>query len=343
MSEARKLQKIGGDTLYVSLPKRWTSRMQLKQGDRVTLIPQPDDSIYVYPTARQERPREIMLEINSKDPKQSLRRGVTAAYVDGFDLIKLKAKERLTEEQHDSIREIIGDLFGLEIIEVTGSTVTIQCLLTRTLPIEKTIQRIHNVVLSMFAETVSALEMQDINQVKGIGRRMSDIKRLSLVTNRLLRSVILFPRSALQMKVSLIDCVDYLRILHIISEIAYNVSKISEGVTTLVGEKSSKFVLGPLLQTCVPIQELYDRSIRALISKDIMLANGVLDSEITLEKLLEICIEADEKSKISCLALSHAYILVDNLKQIRQYSVEIAEIAIDRAEAIPTTRAASDP
>jgi phosphate uptake regulator len=343
MSETRKLQKIGGDTLYVSLPKRWTNRMQLKQGDRVTLIPQSDDSIYVYPTARQERPREITLEINSKDPRQSLRRAITAAYVDGFDLIKLKGKERLTEEQQDSIREVIGALFGLEIVEVTGNAVTIQCLLTRTLPIEKTIQRIHNVVLSMFAETVSALGKQDINRVRGIGRRMSDIKRLSLVTNRLLRSMILFPRSALQMKVSLIDCVDYLRILHIISEIAYNVSKISESVITLVGEKLPRSILEPLFQTCIPIQELYDRSIRALISKDIRLANVVLDSRITLENLWEICIEADEKSEISCLALSHTYILVDNLKQIRQYSVEIAEIAIDRAEAIPTTSAASNP
>jgi phosphate uptake regulator len=343
MSETRKLQKIGGDTLYVSLPKRWTSRMQLKQGDRMTLIPQPDDSIYIYPTARQESPREMTLEINSKEPRQSLRRGITAAYVDGFDLIKLKAKERLTEEQQDSIREIIGALFGLEIIEVTGNTVTIQCLLTRTLPIEKTIQRIHNVVLSMFAETVSALGKQDVNRVRGIGRRMSDIKRLSLVTNRLLRSVILFPRSALQMEVNLIDCVDYLRIVHIISEIAYNVSKISESVITLVGERLPKSILEPLFQTCIPIQELYDRSIRTLISKDIMLANVVLDSEITLRNLWEICIEADEKSEISCLALSHAYILVDHLKQIRQYSVEIAEIAIDRAEAVPTTSAVSNP
>jgi phosphate uptake regulator len=343
MSETRKLQKIGGDTLYVSLPKRWTSRMQVKKGDRVTLILQPDDSIHIYPTAREERPREIMLEINSKDPRQSLRRGVTAAYVDGFDVIKLKVKERLTEEQHDSIREIIGTLFGLEIIEVTGNTVTIQCLLTRTLPIEKTIQRIHNVVLSMFAETVSALGKQDVNRVRGVGRRMSDIKRLSLVTNRLLRSVILFPRSALQMEVNLIDCVDYLRILHIISEIAYNISKISESVITLVEGRWSKSILEPLFQACTHIQELYDRSIQALISNDIMLANLVLDSETTLGNLWEIYIEADEKSEISSLALSHAYILVDNLKQIRQYSVEIAEIAIDRAEAIPTTRAASNP
>ena len=333
MSETRKLQRIGGNTLYVSLPKRWTNSMQLKQGDKVTLTPQPDDSMSIYPTAKKERPREIILEINANDSRQSLKRGITAAYVDGFDIIKLKAEERLTEEQQDVIREIVDHLFGLELIEITGNTITIQCLLKQTLPIEKTIQRIHNVTLSMFSETVSALKEQDIKLVKGLTRRMHDIKRLSLVTNRLLRSLILFPRSAEQREVSLIDCVDYLRILHIVAEIAGNVNKISESARELGEQALPKSILEPLCQECIPIQDLYDQSIRALLSKDIPLANRVLDSELTLENLWKLCREADEKSEISSLALSYAYLLIDNLKQIQQYAGEIAEIAIDRAEA----------
>jgi len=333
MSETRKLQRIGGNTLYVSLPKRWTKRMQLKKGDKVTLIPQPDDSMYIYPTGKQERPREIILEVNAKNSKQSLKRGITAAYVDGFDVIKLKAEERLTEEQQNAIREIIDHLFGLEVIEVTGNTITIQCLLKQTLPIEKTMQRLHNVISSMFSETVSSLKEQDINLVKGLTRRMHDIKRLSLVTNRLLRSMILFPRSAEQREIILIDCVDYLRILHIIAEIADNVNKISESVMALGKQALPKSILEPLCQKCIPIQDLYDQSIRALLSKDISLANRVLDSRLNLENLWKLCIEADEKSEASSLVLSYAYLLIDNLKQIQQYAAEIAEIAIDRAEA----------
>jgi len=307
--------------------------MQLKQGDKVTLIPQPDGSMFIYPTAKQERSKEIILQINAKNSRQSLKRGITAAYVDGFDTINLKAEERLVEEQQDIIREIIDHLFGLEVIEVTGNTITIQCLLKQTLPIEKTIQRIHNVILSMFSETVSALKEQDVNLVKGLTRRMHDIKRLSLVTHRLLRSLILFPTSAEQREISLIDCVDYLRILHIIGEIADNVNKISESVMALGEQALPKSILKPLCQTCIPIQDLYDQSIRALLSKDIPLANRVLDSKLTLENLWKLCIEADEKPEIPSLALSHAYLLIDNLKQIQQYAAEIAEIAIYRAEA----------
>jgi len=336
MSETRKLQRLGGTTLYVSLPKRWIDEAQLKQGDKVTLIPQPDGSISLYSKAKQKRPREIILEVNAKNSRQSLKRGITAAYVDGFEIIKLKAGDRLTEEQQEIIREVIDHLFGLEVIEVTGNMITVQCLLKQTLPIEKTIQRIHTIVLSMLSETISALKEQDVNLVKGLTRRMHDIKRLSLVTHRLLRSLILFPRSIEQTDVSLIDSVDYLQVLHIITEIADNVNRISESVMALGEQALPKSILEPLCKTCIPMQELYDQSIRALLSKDISLANRVLDSRLNLENLWKLCIEADEKSEASSLALSYAHLLIDNLKQIQQYAVEIAEIAIDRAEAIIT-------
>jgi phosphate uptake regulator len=333
MSETRKLQRIGGNTLYVSLPKRWTNKMQLKQGDKVTLVPQPDETMYIFPKAKQERPREIILEINAKDSTQALKREIIAAYVDGFDITKLRAEGRITEEQQDIIREIVDHLFGLELIEVTGNTITIQCLLKQDLPIEKTMQRIHNVILSMFSETISALKEQDINLVKGLARRMHDVKRLSLVTHRLLRSLIVFPRSGEQREVSLIDCVDYLRILHIIAEIADNVNNISKSVTTLGEQALPRSILESLYQKCIPVKDLYDQSIRALLSKDIQQANHVLDSNLTLENLWNLCKKAYEKSKISCLALSYSYLLTDYLKQIQQYAAEIAEIAIDRAEA----------
>jgi len=317
--------------LYVSLPKQWANAMKLKQGDKVLLIPQPDGSMHIYPEITEDKPKEKVLRVDDRDTIQSLRRAIIASYVDGFDLIGLKAERGLTEEHQNVIRETIDDLFALELIEVTRNSITIQCLLKEALPIEKTVQRLHNMILSMFRETVSALEERDINSVKTLIRRKYDIKRLSLVTHRILRSLILFPTPNEQRKLSLIDCVDYLQIHHMITEIADSISKISESVTVLIGQTLPKHIFGPLYEACILTQDLYDQSIQALLSKDILLANKVLDSKLTLEDLLRLCIEADEKSEISSLALSQAYLLIDNLKQIQQYSNEIAEIAIDHA------------
>ncbi|MCK4475076.1 phosphate uptake regulator PhoU, partial [Candidatus Bathyarchaeota archaeon] len=225
MPETRKIQEIG-KSLYVSLPRDWTRQMQLKRGDVVTLIPQQDGSISVYPEVKEEEPRQIILDTD-EESEQSLRRRITGAYVDGFDIIQLRAENRFTDKQQDTIRKITEDLFGLEVVDAASNVVTIECLLKPTLPIEKTIHRINNIVKSMFDETVSALKEQDITLAKGVPRRIRDINRLSFVIYRALRSLILSPRLAERGEMSLIDSVDYLRVLHRITGTAYSIKNTS--------------------------------------------------------------------------------------------------------------------
>jgi len=313
--------------------------MQLKRGDKVNLIPQPDDSLCICSSNPKKKPREIILNMKDRTSIHFIKREIVAAYVDGFDIIKLKAEGKIDEEQQDSIRDITNHLFGLEIIEISGDAITIQCLLKRTMEIDRTIQRIYNVISSMFKETVQSLREQKTGLTSDISRRMQDIRRLSLVTKRLLRSFLLFPTPEDQEKLSLIDCVDYLQILHIISEIACNVNKISKSIIEMNKQDLSKKVLEPLYQVSLTIQRSFNNSVQALLTKDIRLANQILDnklaSELNLEELWKFFREAD-KTKISSYILSHAYLLIDCLKRINNHSAEIAEVAIDRAEAANT-------
>lgn len=333
MSETRKLQRIG-NTLYVSIPKFWASIMNMKQGDKVKLIPQPD-SLCICSANTKENPREIILRIKDETSIHSLKREIVAAYIDGFDIINLKAEERITEVQQTNIRTIVNHLFGLEIIEISRDAMTIQCLLKRTLEIDKTIQRIHNVISSMFKETGSALRDQNATIIPGFSRRMEDIKRLSLVTNRLLRSFLLFPTPEDRARLNLIDCVDYLQILHILSEIAWNVNRISKSIIELNKQDLPKKILEPVYQISLTIQRSFNNSVQTLLSKDINQANQILDrmpaSDLNLEGLWSFFSESDNP-KVSSQALSNAYLLIDCLKRINHHSAEIAEIAIDRAE-----------
>ena len=75
------------------------------------------------------RPREIPLNISSKSSSQSLKRGIIAAYLDGFDTIEIKTETTFTEDQQDVYPRNNNSLFGLEVIEVTGNTIIIECLL----------------------------------------------------------------------------------------------------------------------------------------------------------------------------------------------------------------------
>jgi len=331
MSETRKIQKIG-NTLYVSIPKSWTKQLQLKHGEKVTLVTK-DGSISIYPKTGDTRPREITLSLNSKNSAQSIKRGIIAAYLDGFDTIEIKTETTFTEDQQDVIRETINNLFGLEVIEVTGDTMMIVCLLKQKMPVNKTINRIHNVIMSMFNETISALEQQNVDLVKGLTRRTQDIKRLFLVTNRLLRSIILFPQPSQTEELTLIDCVDYLQILHITAEITGNLKKIAENIIPLLDHQLPTPIMELLVETSTGIKELYDSSIQALLCKDIPLANNILDTSFNLANLWSLCLKANKKTEISSLALANLRLIIDGLEHIQQHTHEIANISIDRAEA----------
>ena len=332
MAETRKIQKIG-NTLYISIPKSWTNQLNLKHGEKVTLFSKQDGSISIYSKTEDTHRREITLNVSTKSSNQSLKRGIIAAYLDGFDAIELKAETTFTEQQHETIRETINSLFGLELIEVTGNTIVIVCLLKQTMPVNKAINRIHNVIMLMFGETICAIEVQNSDLIRGLTRRTQDIKRLFLVTNRLLRSVILFPKPPENDDITLIDCVDYLQILHITSEITGNLSKIAENINSLTAQQLPLPIMKLLMEKSADIKKLYNDSMQALLSKDIPLANNVLDASFDLSKLWSLCLQASENLKISNLALINVRRIIDSLDQIQRHTHEIANISIDRTEA----------
>jgi len=77
---------------------------------------------------------------------------------------------------------------------------------------------------------------------------------------------------------------------------------------------------------------------QALMSKDVPLANRVLDEKLEpnfddLWKILSK--ETILAPEISGPILSHIPRIIDSLEQIHVYALEIAEIAIDRAEELP--------
>ena len=91
------------------------------------------------------------------------------------------------------------------------------------------------------------------------------------------------PKSIQNGDITLIDCVDYLQILHINSEITGNINKIAKNINSLAGHQLLPPILKLLVETSSNIQKLFNDSVQALLSKDIPLANNVLDASFELK------------------------------------------------------------
>jgi len=331
VSHTRKIQKIG-ESFFVSLPKSWIERNGFSRGDTVTLVENQDGTISLYGESKKREPKEITLNVEKNESIRSLRRRLTGAYVDGFDLIRLKTETEFSDKQQDAIREITEGLFGLEIVELSSQQIIIQCLLTRTIPIERMINGIHNTIKSMFSETISALEERKTVKAQGVIRRTRYVKRLSLMVHRLLRSLIAFPNERIE-KIKPIDGVDFLRVIERVTEISGAVRRIAESIL-MWKNLEGDFLREKLANLCGKVLRLYDESIQALMRKDIWLANHVIDEKMDLQfsEIWDFLLKAEQERMISVSAFPFLHRIIDNLERISLYTVEIAEIAIDHAE-----------
>ena len=132
----------------------------------------------------------------------------------------------------------------------------------------------------------------------------------------------------------MIDCVDYLQILHITAEITENLRKIADCVVPLIDNQLPRSIMNVIVQISTGIKKLYNNSIQSLLTKDILLANNILDMSLNVTNLWNLCLKANDKSQISCLALANIRVAIDCLEHIQQHTHEIANISIDRAEAV---------
>ncbi len=331
MVYVRKLQKIG-KSLFVSLPAIWIDRVKLSKGNHVEIVEQADGTLSIYPEVNQDQIRKITLQIERSDTESSLRRKIMALYVDGYNVIKLTTNTTFSIEQHDVIKHIITSLFGLELIEIASDYILIQCILTDVLSIEKMIQRIQSITLSMLTDTRNNLQGNHSSSLyKQVAFRVADVKRLSLVILRILRRSMLLPTQS-DLALPPIDIVDFLRILDRILGIAKNARDIAETLLTFTNPVPNNFRL-PLLILWEKVSQAYDRSLNAFLFKNNLVANAVLDENLDQQfnDVMEILFQLNVQT-INPNQQANLSNVIAVIRQVHIYSTEIAEIAIDRIE-----------
>jgi len=108
----RKVQKTGGSTYFVTLPKRWAESVGITAGSEIHLIPNDSGAMLLVPNSVTESNR-CTIDLQEWEFDR-LQREVIARYIAGFDVISVRG-ERIRPEQRRMVREISQRLVGLEI------------------------------------------------------------------------------------------------------------------------------------------------------------------------------------------------------------------------------------
>ena len=156
--ESRKLQKTGGSTLIVSLPKKWIKKNNLKTGSEVRLINQPDGTMTIDPGNYNIKKKKSTVSCNNEE-SQHLFRDLIGVYLAGATEIKVVGNPRLTVEERKTIRKFSASVIGLEIIEEEATIAILNDMSNPgALPLRTAIKRLYKIVNAMYSDSILILE-----------------------------------------------------------------------------------------------------------------------------------------------------------------------------------------
>lgn len=156
--ESRKIQKVGGGTYTVSLPKEWAEAENCTAGTVVDLHSHIDGVLVIQtPEAEAETHDCITIEIESKQIGE-IEQFVRAAYVAGVQSITLRFIDGYSNEQIRDIRRVKEKLTGVTISEASENLVRILILIdAEEVSITQSVRQLQFVSLSMHRDAIATV------------------------------------------------------------------------------------------------------------------------------------------------------------------------------------------
>ena len=129
--ETRKLQKVGGSTYSVSIPKEWARDHHLEAGMPIHIYPHTDGSLVVRSAARDGGPLATTTVTLPSASTDAVTRTLRAAYAAGYDAVTLLSPdgEELAADERRAARNLVRTMVGLSIVEETDERITVENLL----------------------------------------------------------------------------------------------------------------------------------------------------------------------------------------------------------------------
>ena len=331
--EVRKLQLTGGSSIAITLPKKWVEGSGLKAGDAVGCVQRQDGSLLVTPRPNRKRsPQSLDLELG-KESAEHLFRRLVGAYLNGYDIIQVRAKASLTPEQRSTARKAVKRAIGLEVVDEGTHSVTIQDFLDPTeFPLEKGLRRMASIAQLMHSDA--------INELSGPARapgdpsmedRDSEVDRLYWLINKQYHGLLRDARLAERMGMTPNQALNFLLVARLVERTADHAKRISDNVVELEGARLDPALVGKVRKLSEESLSVFKDAISAFFRKDIEVANDAIERARPIHEAKRALVhEAMDLKGPRAVAL--AYIL-ESIERTASYGADVGEVSINHAIA----------
>ena len=331
----RRIQKTGGSTFIVSLPKNWVLARGLGPGDVLQFTPRADGSLTIYAaSATPAESQRRTVEVSNDADEEHLFRRLIAEYIAGYPLLEIRTPGRMSARTREVVRNFAQRMIGPEILEETAEAVILQDVVGQNpLPIPSIVRRMHQMVRAMQVDAMAAFRARDRLIAKDVVERDWEVDRLHWFLEKQVTSALRDARILATLDLTLPECSTYLLASRILERIADHAVRISETVEMLGPDPTPEKILQELDRLATRAAACLSDALDSLDRRDIPKANAVIDAAHQLTREREHVLR-ELASKRGKLAVAVAYVL-ESLERSAFYATDLAEIAINRAVDAP--------
>jgi len=323
--ELRKVQRTSGGTFFVCLPKDWAGRNGLDKSAIVALSETADGRLVVDAKYSAERAPQVAVI----RPSLLLDREIMGEYLLGYDIIRVEAKERMSSEDRERVKQSSSRLIGLEIIEEDYSKIVMQSLLEPSaFAPDKILQREHSIASSMHRDAVTALIEGDEHFAKNVVARDIEVNRLYFLLVRILRTIIQNPGLSEKLGILPIDCLDYRLTASLVEAIGDKSVQLAELAVELARVKIAKDLAQLLLRLHKVAFDTHENALKAMFTRDIALAEALRNERKTIESLVNE-IESKVHRNYSDVA-PQVLAVASAMRQIYDHGLDIADLVMPK-------------
>lgn len=316
--EIRNLQKTGGSSYNITLPKQWIKTLKLTEKDQLEIFHQNKHQLGIRPHKSGDLSTATLF-INNLSNEQ-ISREIIAYYLSGVSEINTQANT-MSYELRSLIRNVSNKLVGFEIFDSTGNNIILKNVSNNTVPVSDYAVKMTNIISSMYEDMQTALLSNNKILARDIIDRDVEVDRIELVMIRQLNILLysLFPTEASD---------TFLLERHYYEHIAIRLERIADHIVRISNTFLQLKERDPLIIT-KPEKDRISKIYKYLVSCSEMIKNldkkkahELLDYFDTFNKNDFINKTIVNKSSINIL-------IEDSIERIRSYIANIAEETIN--------------
>jgi phosphate uptake regulator len=327
--EIRKVQRSGGSSFIVSLPKKWVDATKIQKNDPVGLIIQSDGTLLVTPnTTGVQVQRKKVFTADPGTDQTLLLRELVGAYISGYTEIMVRSRYRLPAEVIEQVRNFTAMSIGQEIVEETDTEITVKDLLNPIeMPIENTLRRMAVIVTKMSGDAITALRDRNRSLAFSVIERDGDVDRLQWLVARQVNLIFSDVNLSRRMGIPAATASGYIQIAKIIERIGDHATKIARNAVELNDYAIENGIYESIQRAERDAMAIFQATMEAFHSNDLEKANTTIGHTINLEKRCR---------EINRMALSfeaahaiHFVYIADSIRRMGDYSTDICEHTIN--------------